>query len=179
MLSIRPDIADLYARLGQAVAWCITSAELNEPVSSLRTPALRPRTLPASRIDAVREVCSQRELALRHANPDADLRLGGLAGGRLLVYFPDADLTDGAAEAVTGGFFDVFNTPPWDTWVAYFEEPPASAPRYNAYVIAYIPPQFVQLAAEGIQVNPELCIRWLSDSDVLIAPRLAAFEARR
>jgi catechol 2,3-dioxygenase-like lactoylglutathione lyase family enzyme len=30
-------------------------------------------------------------------------RAGALHGGRLLVYFPDADLADGAAEAESGG----------------------------------------------------------------------------
>lgn len=39
-----------------------------------------------------------------------------------MVYFPDGDLCDGAAEQVTDGFFDVFNVPPWETWVGYFED---------------------------------------------------------
>jgi hypothetical protein len=40
-----------------------------------------------------------------------------LLGGRLMVYFPDAALADGAAEVQSRGFFDVHNTPPWDTWI--------------------------------------------------------------
>jgi hypothetical protein len=40
-----------------------------------------------------------------------------LCGGRLVAYFPDDNLFDGAAEAESQGFFDVDNIPPYDTWV--------------------------------------------------------------
>jgi hypothetical protein len=87
-----------------------------------------------------------------------------LAGGRLLVYFPDEELADGAAEAESEGFFDVNNAPPWDTWLAMVED--ASRRARNPYLVAYVPAELIQLAQQGIDVNPEECIRWLKDCDV-------------
>ncbi|HEX6751622.1 MAG TPA: hypothetical protein VF092_30290 [Longimicrobium sp.] len=79
------------------------------------------------------------------------------AGGRLLVYFPEAELSDGAAEVATGGFFDVFNCPPWDTWLAFISDANPD-PSYSSYLIAYVPPVLLELCAAGIEVNPEQCI---------------------
>ena len=92
-----------------------------------------------------------------------------MAGGRLLVYFPNADLCDGAAEAASQGFFDVYNTPPWDTWVAFVTEPAERDISYSEYLIAWVPPAFIELAAAGIMVNPEECTQWLDGSGVSFA----------
>jgi hypothetical protein len=91
-----------------------------------------------------------------------------LAGGRLLVYAPDDSLFDGAAEVSTGGFFDFDNIPPWDTWVAFLYE----SERLQ-YLVSWIPPQLIELANTGVNVNPEACIRWLEglDSPVVTALR--------
>lgn len=89
-----------------------------------------------------------------------------LLGGRLLVYFPDADLADGAAESVSGGFFDVHNVPPWDTWIALAEDQNGPAPSYAQYVVSWVPQGLVACAQEGIDVNPEECIVWLDDAAV-------------
>ena len=92
-----------------------------------------------------------------------------------MVYFPDAELRDGAAELVTRGFFDVYNTPPWDTWVAWLVDTPAGRPTgYEGYALAYVPARLVGLAQEGISVNPEQCIAWLADSDTALSRRLRA-----
>ena len=45
--------------------------------------------------------------------------LQDLAGGRLLLYAPDENLCDGAAQSSSKGFFDVDNIPPWDTWICF------------------------------------------------------------
>ena len=86
-----------------------------------------------------------------------------------MIYFPNNDLACGAAEQETTGVFDINNVPPWDTWVAYLQD------EYNAdsfdteYLIAWVPPELVSLATEGIDVNPEQCIVWLSDTSVELA----------
>jgi len=96
-----------------------------------------------------------------------------LGGGKLLVYGPDEELSDGAAEEETKGFFDVANCPPWDTWVAFIEElHPAPGGRI-AYLISWVPPQFLESVSRGIYVNPEQCIRWLEDCTDPFAQYLA------
>ncbi|HEU4557062.1 MAG TPA: hypothetical protein VFS20_04405 [Longimicrobium sp.] len=150
-------------RLAQTVARTIERADPANPRDSLRDPSRRPRTLESDYFAGVRTVAGGPSPS-RHRAPQ-----GELAGGRLLVYFPDADLCDGAAELESEGFFDVFNAPPWDTWVAFASdrtEPHDSS--YSNYLIAYVPPVFVELCSAGIEVNPEQCIRWIEDTDVAV-----------
>jgi hypothetical protein len=97
------------------------------------------------------------------------------APGRFLIYFPDAELTDGAAQAESREFFDVFNAPPWGTWVGYFDEKSGDADR-SAYLLAWVPSEFIPLAEAGIAVNPEECIVWLKDSSVALREIVATLD---
>ena len=80
------------------------------------------------------------------------------------------DLSDGAAEAESRGYFDVNNTPPWDTWVAFIHYPNSSE---QSYLVAWVPPEFIELAHAGIQVIPEECVKWLVDSGVHLKKQIA------
>ncbi len=73
-----------------------------------------------------------------------------VAGGRLLLYDPDENLADGAAEYSSNGFFDSNNVPPWDIWVG----------MANRTLVSWVPPVLVEAAQIGIDANPENCIRW-------------------
>ena len=160
-------------RLAQTIFWCVPRADKTKPSTSLRTPELRPRLLEESRSSAIDTVVFARELYggvnIRKAAIPPDL-----GGGRLLIYFLNTDLACGTAEYETAGFFDVNNVPPWDTWVDYLLD------EYNVdsfdteYLIAWVPPEFVSLANDGINVNPEQCIMWLSDTSVELAKALRA-----
>lgn len=82
------------------------------------------------------------------------------------MYFPDADLADGAAEIQSRGFFDLHNVPPWDTWIALADDGPNADVSHGQYVVCWVPPSLVTWANEGIEVNPEQCIVWLEDVEV-------------
>jgi len=129
------------------------------PSGCLRRDETKPRTLEDSYFSAVATVVNSPHRP-RRSPGDAP----SLSGGRLLVYFPDDDLADGAAEVESEGFFDVHNAPPWDTWVAIAEDEGDARPR--PYLLAWVPPEFLRLAEAGIHVNPEQCIRWLDDTGV-------------
>jgi hypothetical protein len=169
-----PALEQFKNRLAQTIFWCATRAYRATPVTSLRTPELRPHLLEENRSSAVNTVVYARELFggidIRKATiPTA------LAGGRLLVYFPNNDLACGAAEQETAGFFDINNVPPWDTWVDFFRDETPNIDAFDTeYLIAWVPPEFVSLANEGIDVNPEQCILWLSDTSVGLAKALRA-----
>jgi hypothetical protein len=75
-----------------------------------------------------------------------------LCGGRLLIYVPVENLADGAAEYASKRYFDVENAPPWDTWVAYSDRT----------LLSWVPAELIALVQQGIDVNPEECIRWMS-----------------
>ena len=60
----------------------------------------------------VHAVCSFRRTSLgRRLIQQAVHKASELRCGHLAVFYPDAQLADGAAEAETGGFFDIHNTP--------------------------------------------------------------------
>jgi len=154
-------------RLADIVARCNHAADPADPRNSLRPPDRRPRTLERGYFGSVRSVAAGPWL-----RSQSTAKRGDLSGGRLLVYFPDADLCDGAAEAESGGFFDVFNAPPWATWVAFAADDTSSDSAYAQYLIAYVPEVFIDACTAGIEVNPEECILWLEDTDVGFADLL-------
>lgn len=152
---LRESLAPFWERLQQTIAWCAPRTDPTRPKECYRSPELRPRVLHPSYRAAVQDVGVSRGLYLGRA-------LGRLSmpvsKGRLLVFGPDEELSDGAAEAETDGYFDVNNTPPWDTWIAFIEEPGAS------YLLSWVAPHFIEPVARGIDVNPEGCIRWLDEA---------------
>lgn len=167
-------LEEFHSRLAQTTFWCAPRADKLNPATSLRTVALRRRLLEENRSSAVNTVVYARELC-----GGADIRKAAiprdLGGGRLMIYFPDSDLACGAAEQETAGFFDVNNVPPRDTWITYIRDQQQNIDSFdNEYLIAWIPPEFVDLANEGINVNPEQCIMWLSDTSVELAKVLRA-----
>lgn len=166
----RGDDAPFERRLAETIRWCAPRARIDDPAGSLRSARLRPRLLEVDRATVVTTVARYREAW----GPRDVGTAGGLEGGRLLVYFPDADLADGAAEAESGGFFDVCNTPPWDTWIALLRDEDAEA-SFAEYVVCWVPPALVEAAARGMVVNPEECIAWLDESE---AGALHALRAR-
>jgi hypothetical protein len=156
-------------RLAQTILWCAPRVDVSKPKDCLRTAELRPRVFERDRFSAVDFVAIEREryggVELRDAQLPKDL-----GGGHLLACFPETNLYDGAAEIYTNGFLDVDNLPGWDTWVAFFEDEPEI--NYGSYLIAWIPPEFIELVSEGIAFNPEECIMWLSNTDVRFAQKL-------
>jgi len=157
-------------RLAQTIAWCAPRARVEDPSGSLRDAQLGPRLLEVDRASVVRSVVTLRQRTFSFDLPPVQRR-SDLQGGRLLVYFPDADLADGAAEAATAGFFDVNNTPPWDTWVALFRDAEAHD-AFADYIVAWVPAAFVSHAASGIDVNVGGSLAWLADASTRVTSEL-------
>jgi hypothetical protein len=85
--------------------------------------------------------------------------VGDLAGGRLLFCNLDESVIDGASEAESGGFFDVDDVPPWDTWVALHTDQ-----RRTDVLVCWVPRELQELAERGIEVNCVDCVGWLAES---------------
>jgi hypothetical protein len=159
-----------FTRLQQAIAWCHDRVQMDSLATCLRSPSIEPSHFcDYSRDDEACVVTFARYLQLGRPSEFAD-RMPDLRGGRLLAYFPDADLSDGAAEQASGGFFDGANLPPWDTWISYFEDPVDLC--YGNYLVCYVPRLAIPAAQIGITVNPEECIAWLADTDTVPCQRL-------
>jgi hypothetical protein len=174
MQATESDLPRFYARVAETVAWCIKHADTNDPCGSLRSPMLHPPLFHAGREDAIYEVGTTRGSRLRAQKlNDTYTTLPDLAGGRLLAYFPDEEMRDGAAEASSGGFFDGYNTPPWDTWVAYFEDRNLGALRFERnYLVAFVPSALINDAQLGIDDDPMESIAWLSNTKTRLAELL-------
>lgn len=166
MYSIK-DSVHFNQRLAETVAWCCDRAAASYPKHSLRYDSLCPGILSATRADAVLTVLYYREGWLQQRKIKPVINDRELRQGRLLCYFPDADLADGAAEVASDGFFDLQNVPPWDTWVGLYQSDLREA-SLKIYLISYVPEVFLQQAARGVEVNPEQCIMWLYDADTPI-----------
>jgi hypothetical protein len=164
------DDVEFEQRLGETIAWCSRAAVAGDGTTHLWSEELRPWPLSPDRAATVLDALKQRarrEPARRATTvQESDLR-----GGALLLYFPDENLADGAAELETKGFFDADNVPPWDTWVGLFLDDSAAISR-REYLVSWVPPSLVSSVERGIRVNPEGCILWLADSTVPLALEL-------
>jgi hypothetical protein len=147
-------------QLKDAQIWCSAKADPANPKTCLRSEELKPGLLNTTRLETVDEVRDLRERSVKYQF--ASLKSADDQIGRLLVYCPDMSLNCGTAESLSGGFFDVDNTPAWDTWVALVHR--RDSYGYHQWLIAWIPSVLLPLVQAGMDAIPEECIFWL-DSD--------------
>ncbi len=106
------------------------------------------------------ELLSRKSIIADESSLAASLR-----SGELLAFFPTETFNDGTAEVVTGGYFNYFNWPPFSTWVYYVGEKTISQPQIP-HLICWIPPEFVDLASDGIDLSPDLSLVRLTSADL-------------
>jgi hypothetical protein len=168
------DVVPFGVRLAETITYCAPRASVADPVRCLRIDELRPFPDTRDRGASVVHVANFRHSAVYAEKAKPALDRGDLRSGRLLVYFPDADLSDGAAEVESRGFLDVYNAPPWACWIAHRSDGRAD-PSFDSYLISWVPACFVDGVSAGIRVNPERCIQWLEDADVNAREELCRF----
>jgi hypothetical protein len=170
--SSRKHLDDLDARLEDVMMWCRRYADFNAPATSLRRSSVSPNPLSIDRWTAVETVIKARRAEFHRT---VDVTLDDIAG-RLLAYFPDAPLGEGAADSASRDFFDIHHAPPFGTWLGYFEDVGANVSRgTSTYLIAWVPRLFVNDASTGIKFSPKGRIAWLNDTTIAmrhIAPHL-------
>jgi hypothetical protein len=68
------------------------------------------------------------QLPSEHAIPASQLR------GKILLYIPCENVSDGASKYASNGFFDAYDCPPWDTWLHYSDRTLMSwvCPKYSS-----------------------------------------------
>lgn len=139
----------------EAADWCMPRLRIEDLKQCWRSEELRPKHLEPNRASTVGNLVRQRRLNLR-GNPSSPP-----VPGRLLAYFPDAELSDGAAEVETAGFFDVYNEPPWGCWIGWVEANDIQDASYRMFLLAWVPNQLRSEVSRGVDVNPEQCIQWM------------------
>jgi hypothetical protein len=158
------DINGFKRLLAETAAWCTQRASLKDPKQSLRILRREAIDLSTLNRDQLRQVAddifqqSRRWLPSGMETPSNE----NLAGGRLLIAYPEESVWDGAAEAASRGFFDVADHPAWDTW-CYYGNDFRAEPGF--FIVSWVPNNFIDLAQEGIDVNPVDSIQWASKFD--------------
>lgn len=162
--------------LAETIAWVSARASLKDPRNSTRNAMLDPKLGSPPSVDEIREglvsLSYKRRQLLRESGIPVKDFSGQAVPGRLMVIYPDFNLTDGAAEPETHGFLDMLNMPPWDTWVGLYTGQAPGIEGDATGLIAWVPSQMVELVDRGIRVNPEECIMWLDKACPALSKKL-------
>jgi hypothetical protein len=167
LVEVEPSLEHFFQSLAEAIVWCGPRQDAASPQSCLRADPFGSRSTASIDEDFVTAVVDWRRAQVGEVPASSSVE-----GGGLLIYFPDANLCDGAAEAESQGFLDVENSPPWGTWVGMFNNERDDGRGYGRYLVAWVPPAFLAHAGSGIAVNPEECILWLEATDLALKKRL-------
>lgn len=146
--------------VAETFAWCE-----GKHTHQLRTPGFAPPDAATTRPGADwflwgndgrrRELLDHLELARRNALPKGHVLQPAIPPGRFLVYWPDEQSSDGSSQLASDGFFDIFDAPPWDTWIHY-------EPAHH-FLVSWVPLSLVQHASIGMTRNTVDCHSWLDD----------------
>jgi hypothetical protein len=155
--------------------WEASGARGLPPAQILRTRELLPDNLldtpegdgelielpMAARLAAVEYVTGMRSRLTKQTPAPANKT--GSKRGRFLALTVDQSDASSAPMGNTHGLFSVWDTPPWDLWLAYVV--PDKWPEGESYLVSWIPPTLVSLADIGVRVNPLKCLWWLDSRD--------------
>lgn len=160
ILQSEPDLTQsfepLRERVAETISWGIRRSEAGMLAEALRTVAFAPP--PAlSWLETVRSVAESRLVRLGRSWRRT---LDPLGGGALLLYYPTARFISGPAQA-SDGYFGVRETPPWDSWAAFIEEP------LSSYLLSWVPPWAHAQAAAGVAVSGG-ALHWLEETETEI-----------
>jgi hypothetical protein len=110
---VTPSLPELLRPLlAETIAWCSPKVVETAPQLCLRGEPFGDRSTYILEKSLVDDVARWRSARVGSLPPASNHH------GRLLAYFPDLNLCDGAAEAESRGYLDVENCPPWETWIA-------------------------------------------------------------
>lgn len=151
--------ADFVASLRDAKSWSSRKLNGSTDFSCLRSPVL-------SASHAGIDDSYSQSMAAINALVETRSRLLGTHDvndwqtGRLLCCDVAASEASGASELASDGYFNEFDLPPWDTWVAWVKND-NPAHEDNGFLLAFVPPSFSKCVQSGIDANPVNCVFWL------------------
>lgn len=168
---VEPGNADLIRRrITEAVAWCSRQKAAG---NSLRTPELQPshpfiseQKMSNGRVEyeplgTARRLAEVERLVTKRAALLSDFQIAindvspRSAQGRLLLAELDYSIWDRLSQDESGGFFDEFDIPAWDTWIHLRHTEKTDT------LLCWVPESLVPIVDQGIHVNCVNCIRWL------------------
>jgi hypothetical protein len=161
------DLANFKIRLVETMTWCAQRLVIDDPVNSLRSASLRPPGLRLSdRIKVkfpkiVNTICEERAEAVASWLRNSPEAFRTLEGGRLLLCTSVTEsIPDGAVSAMSKGFYDEDDLPPWDTWICYADD------LNPEYLISWVPPEWIEIARHGVESHFLDCMKWADMTDI-------------
>jgi hypothetical protein len=159
----------LHQRIRECKAWLeissyqLRSAVLEPPMLGMQDDTHKYGWLTEPYGRAIVEGLASLRGALVHARNPYPLTETSLAKeGKLLLSAPHMGFLDGNTSAVTGGYIDIYDAPPWDTWLDVVDE--VDIPDYyDTFLVAWVPMIMVSLVEVGIRTSPGRFLAWASD----------------
>ena len=155
----------VFRALSETVAWCLSLPPRQDhyrsialdPSDLLRVPPLEEAGMDVyldkkrdSYVQAVDSINVRRTALLRGSSIGlSDAAIVG-SRGRILLYEPLENVSDGASASSSLGFFDMEDAPPWDTWFLHS----------SGSIFSWVPEDLTRNAQAGINANPVDCIHW-------------------
>ncbi len=93
------------------------------------------------------------------------------ARGAILYFEPWLSLYDGVSMVASGGFFDVDNFPPADTWITYIVSEHGKE-HLSGFLLSWVPEELVDLVDRAIAVDNSGSIRWAYDEPTALVQRM-------
>lgn len=180
-------VAEFQNRLANTQHWCCEKIadEDRDWKNRLRTPELRPpsadednQTVPdcwktdAQHAVAVDFVVRKRTELLHLAATGTHQAAAALASGRLLAYDPSNNDCSGGPYAVSDGYFDFAEVPPWDTWVCFVQNQEKPLMWFNSYLISWVHPSLIHKVIDGMEASPCGSLEWCDKTDTPFADEL-------
>lgn len=162
-------IPQLRQRIGECKAWLeissyqLRSAVLEPPMLELQDDTHKYGWPTESSGQVIVDgLANLRDALVRARNPHLVTETSIAKDGKLLLSAPHMGFLDGNTSAVTGGYIDIYDAPPWDTWLDVVHE--VDIPDYyDTFLVAWVPMAMVSLVEGGIRTSPGRFLAWASE----------------
>ena len=160
---------ELLKSLNETVCWCRSRVDVTNPKYCLRSDELRPpaefgrpqEREPHEDVDIMVEerfvihVLQERTRLLDESNRGSRVHGPPSAEGRLLAHFVGHSNHNNLTADYSGGYFDFWDTPPWDTWVHWVDQ--------EDLLVSWVPPEFVNIVAKAISIEVCGMLTWVDE----------------
>jgi len=146
--------------LNETIIWCTYKANYLQAEESTRTIDVSSvsrmgygNSNTEDRQEIVNEVCEARRRLLAADGLIVTKDKQDLAGGKILIYEIDNTDSCGLSPVESNGYIDGDDMPGWDTWFHFLQHP-----TRGDCILSWVPPSFIVLTMDAIDVNPFDCI---------------------
>jgi len=162
-------VSGLFQACREAEAWCA----LKSGGPAYRAEVLRPLLSELPAVDELHNVLETIRRRRRDFLASDPIPVAPSPRGRLLACEFNASTASGESEHASGGFFDIDDRPPWDTWVWVLQTESG-----DPILLAWVPQAVVDRVEPSIAMNPYGCIYWLEDAppEVACLPSVSAIR---